>query len=214
MTAQTLTSGLSPEQLAAVLGERTRVAAALDAAFRWSDRGILLEQSAVRVAQLLKTELDWPTDAPAAETSDQATIAFVEQWIVDVASMTDDMVAAVRAPLGDDGLMDFIHSLLTVEQRIRLELAWQHLGLLPAIGAADGLPLTHWGIERGASIAERDPVDVALCAGRIAPGRHGDQRLTAALSEWQAAVVCLGDVDPVTTELVRLRCANYHDCHT
>jgi hypothetical protein len=49
---------------------------------------------------------------------------------------------------------------------------------------------------------------------RIAPGRHGSRRLTAALGEWQAAVVCLDRVDPLTTELVRLRCANHHDCHT
>jgi hypothetical protein len=35
-----------------------------------------------------------------------------------------------------------------------------------------------------------------------------------ALDAWQAAVVRLSRLDPVTTELVRLRCARYHDCHT
>jgi len=38
--------------------------------------------------------------------------------------------------------------------------------------------------------------------------------LRRALSSWQAAVVRLDAVDAVTTELVRLRCARYHDCHT
>jgi hypothetical protein len=38
--------------------------------------------------------------------------------------------------------------------------------------------------------------------------------LRQALSAWQAAVVRLDRVDAVTTELVRLRCARYHDCHT
>ena len=49
---------------------------------------------------------------------------------------------------------------------------------------------------------------------RVARGRHGSKRLAGALAEWQASVVCLDDVDPVTTELVRLRCASHHDCHT
>jgi hypothetical protein len=33
------------------------------------------------------------------------------------------------------------------------------------------------------------------------------------LSEFQDAVVRLSTIDPVTSELVRLRCARYHDCH-
>ena len=36
-----------------------------------------------------------------------------------------------------------------------------------------------------------------------------------ALSRWQEEeVVQLDLVDPVTTEMVRLRCAEHHDCHT
>jgi hypothetical protein len=35
-----------------------------------------------------------------------------------------------------------------------------------------------------------------------------------ALSRWQEEVVCLDELDPVTTEIVRLRCAQHHDCHT
>ena len=38
--------------------------------------------------------------------------------------------------------------------------------------------------------------------------------LRQALTGWQAAVVRLDAVDAVTTELVRLRCAEHHDCHT
>lgn len=38
--------------------------------------------------------------------------------------------------------------------------------------------------------------------------------LGAALREFAASVVRLDSVDPVTTELVRLRCANHHDCGT
>ena len=49
---------------------------------------------------------------------------------------------------------------------------------------------------------------------RIQPGVRGDTTLRRALGAWQAAVVRLDAVDPVTTELVRLRCARHHDCHT
>ena len=49
---------------------------------------------------------------------------------------------------------------------------------------------------------------------RVAAGTSGDRSLRRALSEWQAAVVRLNDLDPITTELVRLRCAHHHDCGT
>jgi hypothetical protein len=41
-----------------------------------------------------------------------------------------------------------------------------------------------------------------------------DRELRRTLGEWQAAVVRLDSVDPVTTEVVRMRCAHHHDCHT
>ena len=49
---------------------------------------------------------------------------------------------------------------------------------------------------------------------RVSDGARAVPRLRQALSAWQAAVVRLAAVDPVTTELVRLRCARYHDCRT
>ncbi len=49
---------------------------------------------------------------------------------------------------------------------------------------------------------------------RIPEGVNAASALRHALGSWQAAVVRLDSVDPVTTELVRLRCANHHDCHT
>lgn len=49
---------------------------------------------------------------------------------------------------------------------------------------------------------------------RIGAGVAAARPLRTALGAWQAAVVRLTAIDPVTTELVRLRCARYHDCHT
>jgi len=49
---------------------------------------------------------------------------------------------------------------------------------------------------------------------RVPAGATPDARLRQVLDAWQAAVVRLAALDAVTTELVRLRCARYHDCHT
>jgi len=49
---------------------------------------------------------------------------------------------------------------------------------------------------------------------RIPEGLKGAPVLAEALDRWQTAVVRLSRLDAVTTELVRLRCARYHDCHT
>ena len=51
-------------------------------------------------------------------------------------------------------------------------------------------------------------------AARVPPGTRGDADLQRCLTAFAAAVVQLGAVDPITTELVRLRCARHHDCHT
>jgi hypothetical protein len=49
---------------------------------------------------------------------------------------------------------------------------------------------------------------------RVAPGTRGNRELLGALSGFAAAAVRNDGLDPITTELVRLRCATYHDCHT
>lgn len=49
---------------------------------------------------------------------------------------------------------------------------------------------------------------------RIAAGTATDPALRRAMGGFAAAVVRLGAVDPVTTEIVRMRCAHHHDCGT
>ena len=51
-------------------------------------------------------------------------------------------------------------------------------------------------------------------SARVTRGTRPDPALLTALMEWQAAAVRQDAVDPVTTELVRLRCATHPDCHT
>lgn len=51
-------------------------------------------------------------------------------------------------------------------------------------------------------------------ARRVDPSDRLHPDLRAALGDFAAATVRLPEVDPVTTEIVRLRCAHHHDCDT
>jgi len=190
------THGLRTEEVSAVLGDRTRVISALDAALRATDTPANAKVAngrlhcLHRVADLLGAELQMPISLSILDPAEAACMAFTEQWVVDVASMPESLLADLTGHLGDAGVMDFVQALLVEEQRIRLDLGWQRLGLLPVA-------------------SDHDPSSRLLDQPPEAVGS-----LNKALSEWQAAVVCLDEVDPITTELVRLRCANYHDCHT
>jgi alkylhydroperoxidase family enzyme len=73
----------------------------------------------------------WPT-SPRFGARERACLAFTEQFVIDVATLSDDLADAVRDQLGPTGLMDFTNALLVVEQRQRLRLAWEQLGLADA----------------------------------------------------------------------------------
>lgn len=89
-----------------------------------------------RVAMLLGHR---PTlDAMAADTLDslsawtasdvftaceRAALDFTEQYIIDVASMSDGQAMKLGEHLGDEGLVTFVNALLVIEQRMTLELA-------------------------------------------------------------------------------------------
>jgi alkylhydroperoxidase family enzyme len=119
----------------------TDALAALDAAHRaaWNttDRA-LLAICRDRIAMLLghAPTLDTLSDAdraalrdwPASERfspRDRAALAFAEQYVIDVASLTDVQAHELRAHLGDDGLATFVNALLVIEQRMTLELAFE-----------------------------------------------------------------------------------------
>jgi len=108
----------------------------------------LYELCRLRVAALLGTpdelatsELDaatvealpsWPTH-DAFDATDRACLAFTEQFIIDVASMPDDLAEAVADRLGGDGFANFVHALLALEQRQRLRLIWDQLDIKGAL---------------------------------------------------------------------------------
>lgn len=76
----------------------------------------------VTVAQLAQ----WPK-SPRFGARERACLAFCEQFVLDVAGMTDEQAGEVTAHLGPAGLADLAAGLLVVEQRQRLRLGWEAL---------------------------------------------------------------------------------------
>ncbi|MFN0095201.1 MAG: hypothetical protein ACKVVT_10585 [Dehalococcoidia bacterium] len=60
----------------------------------------------------------------------------------------------------------------------------------------------------------RIPLPEAGPDGKPVPLSHSAPNLARALDGYQDSVVLLDRLDPVTTELVRLRCARTHNCFT
>jgi alkylhydroperoxidase family enzyme len=66
----------------------------------------------------------WLTDEHSSAL-ERAALAFTEQYVIDVASLTDDQAGELHRHLGDEGLVTFVNALLVVEQRMTLELAFE-----------------------------------------------------------------------------------------
>lgn len=100
---------------------------ARDAAWATVDNRLLglCEQ---RVREILGTadqnELGNWYDDPGLSPAERACIAFTEEYMIDVANLTDNAAAAVREHLGDQATVDFVSALLVVEQRQRIALTW------------------------------------------------------------------------------------------
>lgn len=71
------------------------------------------------------SELDrlsrWPTN-PEFDDVQRAALDFTEQYLIDVASVSDVQARRLSDHLGDEGMVDFVNALLVVEQRMALEL--------------------------------------------------------------------------------------------
>jgi alkylhydroperoxidase family enzyme len=110
---------------------------------------VLLELCRLRIARLLGCAAEEGVRTPAAIAAglDEATIADLaawpssarfgpreraclavcEQFVIDVAGMSDDVAVAAAEQLGPDTFRDFVTALLVLEQRQRLRLAWERL---------------------------------------------------------------------------------------
>jgi alkylhydroperoxidase family enzyme len=127
--------------------------------------------------------------ADAADPTVAACLEFAEQFVLDVSGIGEAERDTLRRHLEEDAVTDVVRALFLVEYALRLELVSARLfdGTVVAGPARSG----------------------ARPAGRSG-GRSA--ALRAALTDYQDAVVRGGALDPVLTELVRLRCARTHNC--
>ncbi len=168
---------------------------------------VLLELARVRVAQLtgnaaaarvrcgcaaaaagpqLEEKLAALPDYPGSllfSAAEREMVAFTEQFVIDVGGTTEDMRAELAGRFGADGARALVTAIYVVEFTQRLQLIAARLlgdAGAPAEWAAAGLPGT----------VDASPAGL--------------------LDAYQAAVVRGSTLDPVTTELVRRRCARTH----
>jgi hypothetical protein len=116
-----------------LLADRPTVHVALhelrEAARDTADCG-LLDLCRSRIALLIGLDSAW---SPRSLTDrERVCIDLTEQFVLDVAGITDGQVAAVVEQLGDDGAVEFVYALLAVEQRLRMQAMWSRLGLAVA----------------------------------------------------------------------------------
>jgi alkylhydroperoxidase family enzyme len=140
-----MTTTSTSELMEAVLGQHPPVLDALTAAHDAAWKAVdteLLELCRVRVAMLLGNDAeaasgqldpsllaalpDWRSSSLFTDPQ-QACLAFTEQFVIDVASLTDAQAQAVATELGGDGVSNFVSALLVIEQRQRIRLAWSRI---------------------------------------------------------------------------------------
>lgn len=117
---------------------------------------------------------------------------FVEQFVVYVPGITEQQRDAAAVVAGRNGvdLRTAVEALYLVDQLARQRLLQPQLH--PDLA----------GVEH----VEAGP--------REEPPSPRPDTLDGSLRDLHAAAMRLGHIDPVTTELVRMRCAHHHDCAT
>lgn len=102
--------------------------AAYAAAWKATDEELLTlchDRVAVLLGHTRKLHPSGRSPSEASTARERAALDFTEQYIVDVASMSNHQANALREHLGDEGLVSFTNALLVIEQRMTLELAFE-----------------------------------------------------------------------------------------
>jgi len=176
---------------------------------------VLLEQIRLRVAALIGNEPgllrrsrlardEGLTEAKIAQLatyykSDQFSalesqcLTFAEQFVIDVSNMAGAEMAGLARHFAAEQYQEFVTALYVTEFTQRLEL------VAPAL-------LGSLAADRIGSYATVDQPNAPVRK------QYGPRGVTAALESYQEAVVLGNSLDPVTTEMVRLRCARTHGC--
>lgn len=134
-------------------------------------------------AEQIDALASWPTSLHY-DAVDRAVLELAEQFVIDVSAVHEDQRRRCLGDLGDQAF-GVVQSIYVLDHGSRVRAALRQLFGVPH-GAARA---------RDAGPAADAPVD-----------------LWSALDEWMRAVARLRRLDPLTTELVRLRGARVHDC--
>lgn len=171
-----------------------------------------LELSRRRIGTLLDGEVDalpilhdlpadhieslsnWPTSLHF-DAVERATLELAEQFVLDVAGVSDDQRQRCLGDLGDQAFVT-VQGIYVLDHGLRIRAA-----LRQVFGVGGVVVPTTPASARTDRADRTEHADAADPAG-----------LWAALDDWMRAVARLDVVDPVTTELVRLRGARTHDC--
>jgi len=137
-----------------------------------------------RVGELLGAGGNEPSPTSPLTERERACFEFADQFVVYVPGITAGQRDAVAAQLGQQQLLELARMLYVFDMTKRLSLSLGHL-FEPASGAGED---------------DQAPVE--------------ERELGSAIDDVHAAAMQLHSLDPVTTELVRLHCARYHDCKT
>jgi hypothetical protein len=183
-------------QLPAALSElRPEAVALLTAANECARQSVdpdLLELLQVRIDTLIGSgslsKCIFTENAGELTASHNVAAAFAEQFIIDVSGITDADRESIAAHFPGEAMREFVTSLYILECTYRLSLVAQIL-------------LTD----------NEDPsIAIAFATNPVASSERPNIR--DSLKDYQDAVVRGTDLDSVTTELVRLRCARTHNC--
>jgi AhpD family alkylhydroperoxidase len=213
-----------PGALSRLRPEACRLLTALNERTWRAGDPVLLELVRVRVAQLIGNpaaarvrcayaaavagpELDAKVAAlpayphsPLFSAAERDVAAFTEQFVIDVGGTTPEMRASLAGRSGMDGARALVTAIFVVEFTQRLQLVAARL-----LGDA-GVPAA------GSSGADSSGADSSAAGSGAGSCAALDGSPTGLLDAYQAAVVRDSALDPVTTELVRLRCARTHHC--
>jgi len=163
----------------------------------------LLELVRVRAAQLIGNpaalRVRWPCPdavpeskvlalpdypySPLFSSAERDVVSLAEQFVIDVGGTTGDMRAELTGRFGADGARELVTAIYVVEFTQRLQMV-------------------------AARLLDDDPREPPLIGAPAA----GDATQAGQLTAYQEAVVRGSALDPMTTELVRLRCARTHRC--
>jgi AhpD family alkylhydroperoxidase len=161
---------------------------------------VLLELVRVRVGQLIgnPAALSLASSAFSAfSAAEQDVVDFAEQFVIEVGGTTEEMREGLTARFGVDGARALVTAIYVVEFTQRLQLIAARL-------LDDGFA----AVPAGSSAV----TDFAAADFAAADFAAADASAAGLLDAYQAAVVRGSALDPVTTELVRLRCARTHHC--